>query len=227
MRAEKLLCLITTVALVAPVQLSAQACLGIPAANGQFAFQAGIGLTSEAISYGGSFTANFHGPLSAGVGYTYTDFDDYEEGGYYEATDGPNGNTVSANLAFEITGIGFSACPILGLEYSDVTDVLVPSWMRNDVTVKSLAVPVGVGVGKTLPVAGDWLLTPFGSGQVLFVRSEARAGDVHESTDDSTEFGGALGFLFGSERIQIAGAGSITTIGDSDPTFKLGLSLVF
>lgn len=226
MRAEKMLCLITTVALVAPVQLSAQPCLGIPAADGQFAFQAGVGLTSGAVSYGGSFTANFRGPLSAGVGYTYTDFDRQEM-----PEQDPNGNTVSANVAFEIPGIEFSACPILGFEYSQVTGLYLPIYPGPS-TVKSVAVPVGIGVGKILPVASNLRLTPFASAQFFYVRSEAQAegplGDESAKyTDDAFEAGGVLGILFGSERMQIGGSGSFTTIDESDPIFKLGLSLVF
>lgn len=226
MKPRKMLCLITTVALVAPVQLSAQPCLGIPAADGQFAFQAGVGLTSGATSYGGSFTANFHGPLSAGAGYTYTDFDRQEM-----PEQDPSGNTVNANVAYEIPGIGFSGCPILGFEYSHVTGVYWSTYGWH-ATVRSLAFPVGIGVGKTLPVARNMRLTPFGSGQLFYWRSEYQVegpvGDNYKKRIyDGTELGAVLGFLFGSETVQIGGSGSVTTIDGSDPNFKLGLSLVF
>lgn len=230
MNTWKILFLLVVLALAAPAQLGAQACLGIPATNGQFAFQAGVGLSLEATSFGGSFTANFSGPLSAGVGYTYTDFDDYPSRDVGTQTDGPNGNTVSANVAFEIPGIDFSLCPILGMEYSRVTGVYLPFAMGPHATVNSIVVPAGFGVGATLPVARSWRLTPFGVSQVLYIHSEAQAeyegwtSSKHKG--DAVEAGWVFGILFGSERIQVGGSAALTTIEGSDPSFKLGLSLV-
>jgi hypothetical protein len=229
MNTWKIPSLLAALAFAAPAQLNAQACLGIPATNGQFAFQAGVGLSSGTISYGASLTANFNGPLSAGLGYTYTDFDDYE-GGEIMPADGPKGNTVSANVALEISGINFSACPILGMEYSRVTGVYLPFAMGPYATVTSVVVPAGFGAGITLPVARSWRLTPFGASQVLYIHSEAQAEyegwTSSKHKDDAVEAGWVFGILFGSERIQVGGSAALTTIEGSDPSFKLGLSLV-
>ncbi|MEX2610633.1 MAG: hypothetical protein WEA24_11845 [Gemmatimonadota bacterium] len=175
-----------------------------------------VGFPENAKSYSGEVTADLVGPLSLGAGFGITKIDDVDE----------NVTTFGGQAAYEVSGTSFSACPVVGAEYSTWSD----TFSGVDVDVNQLVIPVGVGIGTTLAAGSNTDVVLFAVPQFLHIRSsvEASEGNVSfEDSDSDNEFGAEAGarFVFGSI---FAGAGVfMTSIEDDDPTFNLAVGLTF
>lgn len=198
--------------LATPVVAYGQACLGTPVAGGQYGIEGGMGVGEGFKTYSGGLNANLHGPLSfnGGVGITKPD------------AGGDNMTTIGASGGYELLQSSrLSACPSVGLSYSMFsTDVL-----GSELDVNQLVVPVGLGLGTTLP-AGSMNVTLFAMPQFLWFRTSASSDGSDPVSDSQNEFG-----VNGGLRISLssfyAGAGmSLNSIEDSEPVFNFGLGLV-
>ncbi|TVP54144.1 MAG: hypothetical protein EA351_13785, partial [Gemmatimonadales bacterium] len=94
--------------LLIPQGAFAQACIGNPAMTGQFAL-GGMLLTADGMTgYGVEARTNPGGPLALGASIATLDFDDASD----------NVFQASANGAWDLGTASFSACPAIGVEYT-------------------------------------------------------------------------------------------------------------
>jgi hypothetical protein len=197
--------------LATPVIAYAQACMGTPVGGGQFGVEGGMGVGEGFKTYSGGLNANMAGPLTfgAGVGITKPD------GG------GDNVTSLGASGGYELVQSSrLSACPVVGLNYSTFTTDVV----GVELDINQLVVPVGLGLGTTLP-AGSLDVTLFAMPQFLWFRTTAKA-DGESASDSQNEFGLNTGLRVGTSALY-AGAGvSMTSVEDSDPVFNFGVGLV-
>ncbi|MGH7129515.1 MAG: hypothetical protein ACREIV_13175 [Planctomycetaceae bacterium] len=200
-------CTMAAIAVLAATAAPAlgQACLGIPAGNGQFALGPTASFMENAKSYGGDFQANLDGAVSIGAGYALTDIDEVDA----------NGNTLSGSAAYELAAGSVSVCPTAGVEYT---------WFSEG-DVSATTFPVGIGIGKSFSAGESLSITPYVMPQYLHMRSTAEFGGV-SATVSENEFGGLLGLQLGTDRIYGGGGLSMTTIDESEPVYFVGLGFV-
>jgi hypothetical protein len=196
--------------LATPVIAYAQACMGAPISGGQYAIEGGMGVGEGFKTYGGGVAANVAGPLAFAGGVTVTKPD----------AGGDNLTTFGAQGGYELVQSSrLSACPVVGANY----------WARTvdfgagEVDVNQLVVPVGLGLGTSLP-AGSMDVTLFAVPQYLWIRTSVGSGEDSVSSDN--EFGVNTGLRLGVSSFY-AGAGmSLTSVENSDPVFNFGIGLV-
>jgi hypothetical protein len=212
---------VTALLLTAVADAVGQACIGVPSGDGQFALQAGVGLTSGATSYGADFAANVRGPFAVGARYALTNLDDAE----------PNGSTFGGRVAVEIPGAGVSLCPEFGIVYSRASGLSTNIYPGPYTTIATVSWSLEVGGGKTLSVTPALFATPFAAAGLVFLHSEAQAksGGFTSSKykDDASAFSAVLGLLIGTRRVHAGANVSFTTLEDSDPLVTLGAGFVF
>jgi hypothetical protein len=212
---------VTALLLTAVADAFGQACIGVPSGDGQFALQAGVGLTSGATSYGADFAANVHGPFAVGVSYALTNLDDAE----------PNGSTFGSDVAFEVPGVGVSLCPAFGIVYSRASGLSTNIYPGPYTTVTTVSWSLEVRGGKALSVTPALFATPFAGAGLVFLHSVAQAKSGGFSTPkykkDDSAFSAVLGLLIGSRRVHAGANVSFTTIENSDPLVTLGVGFVF
>lgn len=197
-----------------PTAALAQACIGVPAANGQFAVSGAAGFTEGASIYGGDLTANVAGPVSVGVGYAMTDIDGAEE----------NINEFSGTAAYEVSVAGFSACPATGASYSKISS----EDEFGSASLSMVTVPVGLGFGKTFRAGGSLAVTPFAMPQLLYMRAsfdtDSEADGMSESTN---EFAGVAGLRVGVERFYVSGDVSHMFVEGAESVYSVGAGVIF
>ena len=212
---------VAAVLLTKATEAPAQACRGVPSQDGRFALQAGVGLTSGAISYGAEFAANLRGPWALSAGYALTDLRDAE----------PHGHTFSGSVAFEIPGAAVSVCPALEVGYSRASGLSTNIYPGPYTTVTSVSSVVNVSAGRTLSLTPALLATPFAGLGMTLLHSEAQAKSGGFSSakykDDESAFAAVLGLLVGSQTVHVGVSVSLTTLKDSDPLYTLGAGFVF
>lgn len=214
-RTPRLPVLFATALALFPSVLLAQACIGVPAGNGQVALSGGAGFTEGVKSYGAEAAFNLVGPVSLEAGYSLVTFDDIDN----------NGNTVSGSGAFELPVPGLSVCPAAGVSHMRWSE----RFELAEVTLTSTIIPVGMGVGRELPAGPNLFVTLFAVPQFLHVRGtiSGSEGGASVSVSDSTnEFGTALGMRLGSDEFYVGAGVNLTTIEGSDPTFGVTMGLV-
>lgn len=195
-----------------PVCARAQACLGIPSADRQFAIQGAVGITDGSTSYGVGVNADLAGPLSIFAGYDLVTLDDVDE----------NANSFGGGLAWELSVPGLSICPVSGISYTRWSD----RQSGVEVTVSATVIPLGVGIGRSFPAGQNLHVTLYGVPQFQHIRGsiEGSQGDISIGVSDSTnEFGADLGIKFGGTRFFAGGAVGLTTAEGSDPVFTLSI----
>ena len=212
---------IAAVFLTKTTEARAQACRGIPSQGGGFALQAGVGLTSEATSYGTEFAANLRGPWALSAGYAVTNLQDAD----------PLAHTFSGSVAFEVPGTAVSVCPGLEVGYSRASGLSTNIYPGPYTTVTSVASVVNVSAGRTLSLAPGLLATPFGGAGLTLLHTSAQAknGGFTSSkyTDDQSAFAAVLGLVVGSRAVHVGLQVSLTTLDDSDPLYTVGVGFVF
>lgn len=181
-------------------RLSAQACIGLPLPEGGL-WLAGLVSGGDPAQYGVEFTSNFSGPLSLSLDYLRTD-------------DDADGYTLGARAAYELPYMEPSLCPTVGVRYSRV-----PVTGADDAT--RVAIPVGVGVGKTLPLSPAAALTVFAIPEYsFFVKNEG-------FEDSNGELGAELGALLGLGPLYVGASARVGDAfgGDADLLFRLAIGL--
>lgn len=158
-----------------PVGVAAQACVGIPVARAHNAVTAGIGFPDGGTSFGAELRHNFDGPITAGVSYGLTSYDNVD----------PVQHGLAAEVNYELPGLSFSACPMVGLGYTRMSE--------DDVTLSTVSVPVGVGFGTSVELSPGVALIPHVVPQWVWTR--ASLDFLGESMSDSDS---AIGALFGA-----------------------------
>lgn len=186
--------------------LAAQACLGYPTPAARFSINPGITFGDNATTFGGTVNANLPTSLGVEAGAGVTSYDDIDS----------NGFGVSGRVGYELDTPQLSTCPFSGISYSRVSE--------DDVSISGLTVPVGFGVGKTLPAGENYAFTLSGAPQLLYVRNSAEVGDAEE-TESDVEFGAALGATLGTDRIYGGFTLTLTSIDGNETAF--GISMGF
>jgi hypothetical protein len=190
--------------LAAPQTAAAQACLGAPqgaraGAYGNASFPKG----AKTFGVSGMTTAGESVYASASYAMTAIDLDG-----------APKQHTVGSTLAYEVPSLTQSAsvCPVVGATYT--------KWDEYS----QIGVPVGVGIGKTLPlgVDGTNTLTPFVTPQFVWVQAR-----YDGATASDTYFGMNAGATFGFNSF-IAGA-SVSKLFEegADAIFGIHLGVAF
>jgi hypothetical protein len=197
--------------LATPVLAYGQACMGTPISGGQYGIEGGLGVGEGFKTYSGGVAANVHGPLAFAGGVAVTKPD----------AGGENITSFGGSGGYELVQSSrLSACPVVGLNYS----TLSADFEGTEVDVNQIVVPVGLGLGTSLP-AGSMDVTLFAVPQFLWFRTSVSANGQSES-DSQNEFGLNTGLRIGVSSFY-AGAGmSLTSVEDSDPVFNFGIGLV-
>jgi hypothetical protein len=201
-----------------PAAANAQACLGFPTADGQFAPAGLVDFTEGSRAYGADFSGNLVGPFSFVLGYSLIDIEDVDT----------NGNAFRGLAGFELSVPGVSMCPAGGIRYAraheDDPDI------QAEVTATLVTVPVGFGVGKRFMAGPNFYVTLFGFPHYLYVDAKLSAelpgGGEFSFSDSNSEFGADLGIRFGTSTFFAGASVGLTTIEDSDPTFGLIVGVI-
>ena len=206
----------TTLALAITAELQAQACIGVPAMDRQGTIGANLGFPSDAKTYMADASYNFAGPLTVNVTAGITKPNDVDE----DATN------LGGRVAYEVGMSGLSACPVAGLLYSKFSTDLLGA----EIDASAIMVPIGFGVGKSLPVGSTGALMLNAVPHYMYLRTkvdvESGFGSGEETTTDN-EFGIDLGATIHS-RALYGGVGlNLTTIDESDPTFSIIFGVIF
>ena len=167
--------------LVAMEGVAAQACLGIPDGS-RGAFLGSVQFPENAKTYGVSgIVGAENSDLYFGGGFGLTSFD-------YEGSE--NLKSFSGTAAVELGSVSpdLSLCPVVGVGYSWVEDLNV------------LSVPLGVGLGTTVPLGenGSAGLTPYAMPQFLWERAT-----FMDESDSETYFGVVAGANVNFDRLLI------------------------
>lgn len=192
--------------LLVPIGLQAQACRGVPQ-NSRHALSGGVGFPANATSYSmsGMTTARRGLFVGATVGITSYDIAGVE-----------NEQMMGADLAHEIAGLKRTAsvCPAVGVQYN----VLEGVRMRS--------VPLGVGVGKTLPLGEGQKSTFTAYAMPQFIWASLSADELDASESD-TYFGIGAGATVGVGQLVFgASLGKIFEEG-ADAVFGIHVGFVF
>ena len=149
-------------ALLLPQSAVAQACIGNPAMTGQFALGGMLSTSDGSTGYGVEARTNPGGPLALGASISTIDVDGASDN-VFQAT---------ANGAWDLGSSAFSACPAIGVEYTQYPDDFF------GFEASSIGVPVGFAAGIQA-----------GSGSIQFLPS-AEAGLLWQRFSTSGTAGG-------------------------------------
>ena len=164
-------------ALVVAGSAGAQVCAGFPTTDGQGTIGALANFPSGFDQYGAEGSYNPTGPLAVNAGYLYS------------TGDGDHLNTFRGGVAFDLGSVlgsmapGISICPNVRADYTSESGVTL--WQ----------VPIGLGLGASLPVGGpDMTLTPYVIPSLVWQRISAGAGTDATETDFGIRGGADLNF---------------------------------
>lgn len=204
-------CLALTFGAVAP--LMAQACIGYPTDRGQMVLNPGITFGDNTTSFGALANANLADELALEGGFGITSYDDRDS----------NGVDFSGRVAYELNLAGdmpdVSVCPYTGLGYARVSD--------DGATRSGLVLPLGVGVGKTFPAGTGYTFSLSGAPHFLLVRQSSSREGFDDVSETDFEFGLSLNATLGTERFYGGFSLGITTVEDSDTSFRVGVGIPF
>lgn len=195
------------VSALVPAGVTAQACLGLPSADGQIAVGATGEFSAGDFDLGGEFHVDVTGPASFRLGYT---------NGHSEtvgSTDVRVGRGYSALGAYELYLLDPSICALAsGIYYTDA---------GPDVEDR-FGVSLGFGIGKTLE-AEAFSATIFAMPQyVRFWETTAL-----DETIEANEFMAEAGLTFGFPPFFVGGAVTLTSVEGVDPGLKIRAGVLF
>lgn len=190
----------------------AQVCLGFGNAPGQLAV-AGTAHFPEALNaFGAEASYNFANPLAVNAGYRATTARGGESFGTM--------NTVSAGAAAELVarGVGtspsFSVCPTVQGAYSSIEGF------------KGYEVPVGVGLGATVPLGTSGVqLHPYLVPQVVFGRFEIDVDGTKVKSDWESAAMARGGALLSFDRFYVGG--ELSKVFEDDEKVAFGVRVGF
>jgi len=203
-------------AALAAAPVSAQICTGFPTVDGQKAITAGIGFPEDSKTYSLRGAVDLTGPLSVNGGVAVGTIDEVDDKAY----------SFGANVAYELKGLSFSACPVVGLNYN--TFSMEESGATMDVS--ALNIPLGFGVGQTF-AAGSNSFGLYAVPQFVISRASMDVeipglGSAEESETD-TFFGADIGALFKAGSFFAGASVNVTSQADSDAVFGLNVGMLF
>lgn len=190
----------------------AQACLGLPAAQGQMAFQGEVTTlaTGERTAYGGRIGVNFDTEYS------------FEVGVRRPVTDYGRGMSAAGLIGYESEMYEPTLCGVFGVRYHET-----PTETGEEVTT---LLPLGIGIGKRLGSANSFSLAIFIRPEYMYVLRPEPSGDYETFWDElghRSEGRGAVGLLLGTPFIFASGTIEVATRDDLTPTVALALGVVF
>ena len=191
-----------------PAALDAQACVGIPVAESHNAFTAGVGFPENATSYGAELRRNVAGPVAVAASYSLSSYDNVE----------PKQHSFGVEADYEVPGLSFSACPLVGLGYSRMSE--------DGSSLSVLSVPVGVGFGKSIQLSRSAALVPHVVPQWVWSRATF---DLlgEEISDNDSSLAAVFGATVATPRFYFGGRVLWTDQDNVDPTFSLIAGLPF
>lgn len=216
MKVLKLMALATAGVVFTAGSAAAQACMGVPIGNANFAVRGEVELPDGAKEYDAVLNANMLGPIAFELFGGIVDFEDSEE----------TGATFGGKVGYELGLAGASVCPLVGADYTTVSD----DADGVESSVNLLVVPIGIGVGTTLPVGTMGDIALYAQPAFLWMRSsvESTGGAIEIDESDSTnEFGAEAGAVLGIGRFLLGGSVNFTTLEDSDAVFALTAGVRF
>lgn len=202
-------------AAVTAAPATAQICTGFPTVDGQKAITAGIGFPEGGKTYSVAGAVDLMGPLSVNGGVAIGTIDDIDDKQY----------GFGANVAYEIKGLSFSACPVVGLSYSTFS----AEDEGASLSISSLDVPIGFGVGQTFAAGSNASVGLFAIPALVISRgsfeSESPLGSFDTSETD-TYFGADIGALFQTGSFFAGGSVFVSSLEDSDAIFSVNLGML-
>jgi hypothetical protein len=198
----------------------AQACLGVPTHDAQFNVRGEVAFPQDTRQYSAVVTADLNGPLSFELNAGLIDIDEVED----------NGASFGGKLAYEMAVSQLSICPLGGGQYSTITVEETDGAVTLEGDANSLVIPVGIGLGKTLPLGSGSSLTLYAQPQYLHIRSSFEAAVAGIEIDEEAienEFGIDAGARLGLGRLLVGGAMNWATLPDYDPVFSVTAGVTF
>lgn len=200
-------------AALAPTGLAAQACLGLPSADGQIAVAATGTMVDGDPVLGGEFHVDVTGPASFRIGYNEGHTETFATpDGAVEARVGPS---YSALGAYELFLLDPSICALGGVTYATDAGPGIDD---------RLGISLGFGLGKTLE-ADAFTATIYATPRYVWVQETASVAGVAQTT--SNEFMAEAGVTFGFFPFFVGGGVTLSTIGDADPGLRVRAGILF
>lgn len=212
MKAVKVIALAAAGVLATAGSASAQAYFGAPIGDAGFAVRAEVGLPDGSKTYDLVLDANLMGPISFQLFGGLWDIDDVDD----------NGGRFGGRIGYELPVTGFSVGPFVGAEYTSFS----AGEGDAEVSTSLLTIPVGIGVGTTLPVGPTADVVLFAQPAYYYMKADFEAAG-EEFDDSSSEFGAKAGARLGFGRFLVGGSVEFTTVEDSDAVFALTAGLRF
>ena len=187
-----------------PGALSAQACLGLPSADGQIAVAGAATLMDGEVRPGGEFHVDVTGPASFRA--------EYDHG-----HDDGVGRTFSVLGGYELFLLEPSICAVAGALYT--TD---PAPQVDE----RLGISAGFGIGKTLRTER---LTATVYAVPRYVRLQETVTDLAgvEETVGTNELLAEAGVTVGLAPLYVGGAVVLSTFGEADAGFRIRVGILF
>jgi len=204
-------------AAVTAAPVSAQVCTGFPTVDGQKAITAAVGFPDGGKLYSLAGSVDLIGPLSVNGNLNLGTIDDVDDKLY----------GAGANVAYELKGLGFSACPVVGLSYSRMK--MEDAEEEASLTVSSFDVPIGFGVGQTFAAGSNANFGVYAVPQFIISRGKMEMEVEGISVDDSetdTYFGANIGALFQTGSFFAGGSVFVSSLENSDAVFSVNLGVL-
>lgn len=194
--------------LAIPGAVAAQACVGIPVAEASNAVTAQVGFPQDAKSFGASFRHNMAGPFSFSAGYTLSAYDGVD----------PKQHGLAVEGDYELSGLPVSVCPTAGLGYTSLSS--------DGSSVSTLAIPIGVALGKSFPVTPTVSVNPYVVPQWMWMQATVEfLGD--EATASDSFLGAQLGATVALTRFYVGGGMTWFDQEGADPVFSIMAGMPF
>lgn len=212
MTITKLMALATAGVVLTAGSVAGQACMGVPIGDAGFAVRGEVSLPEDAKTYEAALNANLIGPIAFELFAGLVDFDDIDD----------NGATFGGKAGYELGLATMSVCPLVGVDYTTFSS----EDTEGDFEITSLVIPIGIGIGTTLPVGPVADVAIYAQPAFLYVKNTLTM--LGEEFDDSENaFGADVGARLGWGRFLVGGSVNFTSIEDSDPVFALTAGVRF
>jgi hypothetical protein len=204
---KKISLLASLAALALAGNATAQVCNGFPTVDGQASLSVLANFPKDIDEFGVEGSYDLAGPLAVNAAYIR------------DSADGSSLNTFRAGASFDVTPAlrtvvpaTVSVCPTASVAYTHFSGITL------------LAIPVGVGVGATLPMGTDGrsALMPYVVPEVVIARISGGGDSAHE-----TNFGLRGGAMVSFSQFFVGGEVNKVFTSGSDPVFgvRLGVKL--
>ncbi|MGH7459661.1 MAG: hypothetical protein ACREMA_01370 [Longimicrobiales bacterium] len=220
------LCALAATTLVVATDLAAQECIGLPLTNQQSALVGNLTIADQTTTVGGQLSFNVAGTLTLGGG-----------AGIVMA-DAGNGLAVNGLVAIDMPVSGLNSCLVSGAQFTSfsISSVFTGFPGLDFEAKQSLwVVPVGFGIGTTIPASGSSTLILNGIPQLLLARSRVEAdlpvpvpapGIEFNRSKTKLAFGLSFGATLVSTRLFGGLSVGLSTLDESDTVFTISVGTV-